>query len=84
MIRPEGGIEQDDQNRVFECFDRDAGGQTCQAGFGLGVSLVKSFVEFHGGQVRIEPEPEIGTKISCDLPVEAEAQDELRVAAGSG
>lgn len=78
------GIEQGDQNRVFERFERGAGGQARQAGVGLGLSLVKSFVELHGGQVRIESEPETGTKISCYLPVEAEAQDERRVATGSG
>ncbi len=40
-------------------------------GSGLGLSLVKSFVELHGGRVEIASEPDAGTRITCHLPVSA-------------
>jgi signal transduction histidine kinase len=37
----------------------------------LGLSLVKSFVEMHGGKVALEPEPEVGTSVICTPPSRA-------------
>ena len=39
-----------------------------QRGLGLGLSLVKRFVEHHGGSVRAESTPEEGTRIVLFLP----------------
>lgn len=43
-------------------------GRQSGVGAGLGLSLVKSFVELHGGDVAIESEPDEGTAIVCRLP----------------
>jgi signal transduction histidine kinase len=48
-------------------FDR-VGSSRGRAHFNLGVSLVKSLIELHGGSVEIESSPERGMKISCRLP----------------
>ncbi len=61
------GIPSADQERVFGRFER-AGMQSRQAGAGLGLSLVKSFIELHGGSVIIESQPERGTTVQCRLP----------------
>ncbi len=61
------GIPQADQQRVFGRFER-ANPQARQAGAGLGLSLVKSFVELHGGHVEIESRVNKGTRIRCFLP----------------
>jgi signal transduction histidine kinase len=62
------GIPMADQVRVFEKFER--GDPTlAQTGAGLGLSLVKSLVELHGGSVTIESSPENGTVVRCHLPV---------------
>jgi signal transduction histidine kinase len=40
-------------------------------GAGLGLALVRSFVELHGGRVELESTPGKGTKVTCVLPIEA-------------
>jgi signal transduction histidine kinase len=61
------GIPLTDQVRVFEKFER--GDPTlAQTGAGLGLSLVKSLVELHGGTVTIESSPGNGTIVRCHLP----------------
>jgi signal transduction histidine kinase len=59
------GIPAADQARVFEKFERGV----CQSGAGLGLSLVKSLIELHGGTVVIESASGQGTRITCRLPV---------------
>ncbi len=51
-------------------FDRFATHDSARRGAGLGLSLVKSFVELHGGWVTLESEPEKGTRVVCHLPAE--------------
>jgi signal transduction histidine kinase len=59
------GIPLTDQARVFEKFERGVR----QPGAGLGLSLVKSLIELHGGTVVIESASGQGTRITCRLPV---------------
>lgn len=66
------GIPAADQERVFGRFER-ANPQARQTGAGLGLSLVKSFIELHGGRVEIESRVNEGTCIRCILPVRANA-----------
>jgi signal transduction histidine kinase len=58
------GIAPADQARVFEKFERGVH----QSGAGLGLSLVKSLIELHGGTVVIESASGQGTRITCRLP----------------
>ncbi len=68
------GIHADERERVLEKFERGnrPRGRQSGVGAGLGLSLVKSFVELHGGDVQIESEPEEGTAIVCRLPRRAQ------------
>ena len=59
------GIPLADQARVFEKFERGVR----QTGAGLGLSLVKSLIELHGGTVMIESAARQGTRVTCRLPV---------------
>jgi len=65
------GISEDDIERVFDKFERGTHPEARRSGAGLGLSLVKSFVELHGGRVAIESEPDVGTRIICTLPARA-------------
>ena len=64
------GIAPEDQAAVFDRFEsRSTNGR--RRGPGLGLSLVRSFVELHGGWVSLESTPNIGTKVVCHLPTVA-------------
>lgn len=73
------GISDADKKRLFQRFER-ANTRTGQAGAGLGLSVVKSIVDMHGGSVDITSVPNRGTTIRCILPLETPPQDELPAA----
>ena len=61
------GIPAGDHERVFEKFERGSP-YARESGAGLGLSLVKSLIELHGGSVTIDSETGAGTMIVCRLP----------------
>jgi signal transduction histidine kinase len=61
------GIPSADRVRIFEKFER-GNAQLPQSGAGLGLSLVKSLIELHGGAVEIDSAPGSGTIVTCRLP----------------
>lgn len=64
------GIHEDEHDRVLEKFERGnrPRGRQSGVGAGLGLSLVKSFIELHGGDVELISTPNEGTAIICSLP----------------
>jgi len=62
------GIPPDATDKVFDWFETDAMGSQ-HRGTGLGLSLVRSFVELHGGRVAIESAVGRGTTVTCEFPV---------------
>jgi signal transduction histidine kinase len=68
------GIPYDDVERVFGKFER-ANTEARQSGVGLGLSLVKSFVQLHGGTTRLSSVVGKGTRVECFLPTEGMAPD---------
>jgi two-component system sensor histidine kinase FlrB len=63
------GIAPSIQSRVFEPFF-----STRPAGTGLGLAVVKTVTEAHGGALALDSAPERGTKIELDLPRRAEIE----------
>jgi two-component system phosphate regulon sensor histidine kinase PhoR len=70
-VQDEGeGIPPDKLGRIFERFFRvDEGRTRDRGGTGLGLSIVKHLVQLHGGEVRVESQMGIGTKILFSIPV---------------
>ncbi|MFZ3032832.1 MAG: ATP-binding protein [Parvibaculum sp.] len=64
------GIKPEYQATVFDRFEAHSGSDR-RRGAGLGLSLVRSFVELHGGWVTLESAPDLGTTVTCYLPVRA-------------
>jgi signal transduction histidine kinase len=71
------GIPSEHQARVFEKFER-GNPQARQSGAGLGLSLVKSFIELHGGRVEMVSEQGKGTTVTLFLPIASAADEEPR------
>jgi signal transduction histidine kinase len=62
------GIRTEEHDSVFSKFYRTSDATRKHSGTGLGLSMVKSFVELHGGSVALDSTLGIGTKITCRLP----------------
>ncbi|WP_413990792.1 PAS-domain containing protein [Labrys okinawensis] len=69
------GISQAVIDRVFDRFESHGGGSG-HRGVGLGLSIVRSFVELHGGSVELVSEEGRGTIVTCRFPVDASAHQE--------
>jgi cell cycle sensor histidine kinase DivJ len=66
------GIAADDLARLGEPFVQlDHNPNRALAGSGLGLSLVKGFVELHGGEMTIASKPDAGTQVKIVLPLRA-------------
>lgn len=64
------GIPDEDQKRIFERFYRvDKSRSKKVSGSGLGLSIVKHIVDYHGGTMELWSEENIGTKITISLPL---------------
>jgi signal transduction histidine kinase len=67
------GIAEDMQERVFDWFETHSQGSQ-HRGTGLGLSLVRSFVELHGGTVTLDSAAGRGTTVTCSFPLETTAE----------
>jgi signal transduction histidine kinase len=63
------GVPPDERDRVFEPFQQ---GETASLqpspGTGIGLALVRRFVEAHGGTVTLDERPGGGARFAIDLP----------------
>ncbi len=66
------GIPSDVKDKVFDWFESHSHGSR-HRGAGLGLSLVRSFVELHGGKVRVDSVVGKGTTVTCDFPIDQNA-----------
>ncbi|MBC8338846.1 MAG: PAS-domain containing protein [Alphaproteobacteria bacterium] len=62
------GIPKDDRERLFRPFEKGKDATGDSTGAGLGLSLVRNFIELHGGSVDIKSPPGRGTTVTCRLP----------------
>ncbi|MBL1257971.1 PAS-domain containing protein [Methylocystis sp. Sn-Cys] len=76
------GIPAEVLERVFERFESHTAGSR-HRGVGLGLSIVRAFVELHGGKVFIDTAPGEGTTVTCVFPALA-AEEEARLIAHEG
>jgi signal transduction histidine kinase len=62
------GVPPDLRDRIFEPFYRLPGASECEGGVGLGLSLVRSIVQRHGGNVHCEDREGGGAQFVVMLP----------------
>jgi signal transduction histidine kinase len=61
------GIAPEDQARIFERFERASTGHK-RASLGLGLYIVRSMVEAHGGSVHVRSQPGQGSTFTVKIP----------------
>jgi two-component system sensor histidine kinase KdpD len=66
------GIPEESKEHIFERFYRIPG--TSPGGVGLGLWLVKSIVELHGGRVLVTNQPIGGARFSIHIPLEKQPE----------
>ena len=64
------GVPLAQRERIFEPFYRLPGASERDGGVGLGLALVKSISERHGGSVRCEARPGGGATFVVELPIQ--------------
>lgn len=63
------GIPEDKKNHIFERFGQvDKSFKRNSEGTGIGLSIVKSFIELHGGKIELKSELGIGSEFIITLP----------------
>lgn len=68
------GISQDEADQIFERFFQAKG---AASGTGIGLALVKSFVELHHGEARVESEPGKGSDFIVVIPRKQEGDSQV-------
>ncbi|MGH7305558.1 MAG: sensor histidine kinase, partial [Candidatus Rokuibacteriota bacterium] len=68
------GIPADALSRVFEPYYRVPDAARAVHGTGIGLAVVKALVEAHGGTVRVDSAPAIGTRVTVVLPASADVE----------
>lgn len=72
------GIPEHERERVFKPFARlDKSRHRASGGYGLGLSIVKRIVDWHGGEIRVEESPEGGARFTVSLPKSQQGQHVL-------
>ncbi|MCL7413200.1 MAG: response regulator [ANME-2 cluster archaeon] len=70
------GISQEDQKKLFQPFKQlDSSASRKYEGTGLGLALVKRFVELHGGKIWLESEPGRGSTFTFTIPIAGKIEE---------
>lgn len=73
LVDDEGpGVPPRERKRIWSMFDR-LGSRT--AGSGVGLAVVRLFVEHHGGRIRVTDAPDGGARFVIELPAVGEGYD---------
>ena len=70
QVRDQGrGISAQDQQRIFEPFERAVGQDDSTSGLGLGLYITRQLVEAHGGTISVQSREAEGSLFSVTLPL---------------
>lgn len=77
-VRDQGrGISAQDQQRIFEPFERAVGQDDSTSGLGLGLYITRQLVEAHGGTISVQSREAEGSTFSVTLPLTVPATTPL-------
>ncbi|HEY4645956.1 MAG TPA: HAMP domain-containing sensor histidine kinase, partial [Steroidobacteraceae bacterium] len=64
------GVPASGEESIFDRFRRGSGEEPAPGGLGLGLWIVKSIIDRHGGSINVSRTPDLHTRFSITLPVE--------------
>lgn len=68
------GVGAEDQQRIFEPFQRGHGGRRFPQGMGLGLSIARDIVQAHNGAIELASEPGKGSRFTLRFPIETQGR----------
>ena len=68
------GIDDEDQERIFEPYFQGKAGQQLPSSTGLGLAIVQKMTKLLQGVIRVESEPKVGSTFTLSLPLRYEAK----------
>ncbi|HEX9388811.1 MAG TPA: HAMP domain-containing sensor histidine kinase [Anaerolineales bacterium] len=67
------GIPLDEQEKIFQPFIRGSQGRRIVEGMGLGLNIAREIIVAHGGDIKLESTPGVGSRFILQFPVEVQA-----------
>jgi signal transduction histidine kinase len=64
------GIPLNEQEKIFQPFIRGNQGRRIVEGMGLGLSIAREIVVAHGGEIKLESNPGVGSRFTLQIPVD--------------
>lgn len=64
------GIPADEQEIIFQPFQRGSQGRRIVEGMGLGLSIARDIIAAHGGELKVDSTPGVGSCFTLQIPVE--------------
>jgi two-component system, OmpR family, sensor kinase len=75
-VRDSGpGVAEADRERIFERFARASGSRRRSEGAGLGLAIVRTIAEAHGGRVELERRSGKGATFTLEIPAEPPGEE---------
>ncbi len=68
------GISQEMQSKIFERFQRAISADKI-TGLGLGLYFVRQIIQAHNGTIRVESNPDCGSRFIVELPLESQKEN---------
>ncbi len=66
------GIPDGEQEKIFEPFYRGSHGRRIVEGMGLGLGIARDIVIAHGGEIKLDSVPGLGSRFTLQVPAEAQ------------
>ncbi len=66
------GIPDGEQEKIFEPFYRGSHGRRIVEGMGLGLGIARDIVIAHGGEIKLESAPGLGSRFTLQVPADAQ------------
>ncbi len=68
------GIPEGEKEKIFQPFYRGSHGRRIVEGMGLGLNIARDIVTAHGGEIKLDSAPGMGSRFTLQIPVETQQE----------